>query len=1121
MNSHLSVLNRIFSLNIFHKLKKVLKSQSSGIIFTSALHNSLKSLLTVVASDDKPDILLLFPELKELQEVSVELNILGKGDIVVAIDSFEKLALQEKLSRISRLEKKIILSTYNILNYKFPSIEKLKTTFTKIEGGKEISYDDLIEYLSLLDYERDNYVTEPGQFAMRGAIVDFWSYSESRPCRVEFDGDFIESIRYFDEETQRTLNYISEVSLASKLEESDNFTENIIGILGEPLVVANGGYLIEKLKRTADEELTPNEKEKMNADDTIEKTDEPEEEAEEPDLTEMIKAKWSGALWLIEGGVFGGEKRLELNIKSAPNVNSSFKLLFNYLQRYTSLNYSVVITAENEIQTSRLKNLLIEYNEELEDLIFSGKILLEVLPIKKGFLDEEDKFLLLTDYEIFNKPFRRKIPGKHRTTKSKAREFARLKYGDYVVHENFGIGKYAGLEKIKIGLSEQETIKILYAEGDIVYVNLNYLGLVKKYSSGDNPRPRLTRLGSGEWKSTKRRVKKKIKDAARDLIKLYAKRKSSKGFPFSRDTIWQKELEASFLYEDTPDQSRVTGEVKSDMESETPMDRLVCGDVGFGKTEIAVRAAFKAVNDSKQVCMLVPTTILAEQHFNTFRDRLSPYPVKIGMLSRFRTKKEQAETIKGLKDGSVDIVIGTHRLLSSDVEFKDLGLLIIDEEHKFGVIAKEKLKKMKVNVDTLTLTATPIPRTLNMSLLGARDLSIISTPPPNRQPVYTEVAKFEIGKIRQWILRELSRGGQVYFVHDRVNSIEKIARYLQHHVPEARIGIAHGQMKSRQLEKVIHDFLNKKFDVLITTKIIESGIDIPSVNTIIINRADRFGLAELHQLRGRVGRSNKQAYAFFVVPSLNSIGRKALKRLESIEEYSDLGEGFNLSMRDLEIRGAGNLLGTEQSGAIDSVGFELYLKMIDEAVEELKRDEFEKIFDELPKVQERTNPTIDSYFNVNIPESYMPAQEDRLGFYSSMFSLLRIEELKEIKEEMKDRFGRIPQVVERLFLTAELKYYASLALFGKITLSRKSIIFMLPEANNEVYYHKKFQLLMELVFKKYSALVKFKQSKKAMYLTAPNNFKSPESAILFAINFSREVSELFDQNRKEAEKPVK
>jgi transcription-repair coupling factor (superfamily II helicase) len=657
-------------------------------------------------------------------------------------------------------------------------------------------------------------------------------------------------------------------------------------------------------------------------------------------------------------------------------------------------------------------------------------------------------------------------------------------------------------------------MKLLYNEGGVVYVNLNYLNLVKKYSSNENLKPTLSTLGTGEWEKRKSRTKKKIKEAARELIELYAKRKATKGFQFNADTIWQKELEASFFYEDTPDQEKVTNEVKLDMEAANPMDRLVCGDVGFGKTEIAVRASFKAVQDGKQVALLVPTTILAEQHFNTFKDRLTQFPVRVAALSRFQSKKEQTEILENLEQGNVDVVIGTHRLLSKDIKFKDLGLLMIDEEHRFGVSAKEKLRELKINVDTLTLTATPIPRTLNLSLLGARDLSIIATPPPNRQPIYTTVSTFDVTRIKEWIYNELKRGGQVYFVHDRVESIGKLADYLNKHIPDIKIGIAHGQMKSSQLEEVIHGFLSRNYDVLLSTKIIESGLDIPNVNTIIVNRADRFGLAELHQLRGRVGRSTRQAYAYFIVPSLSGITKKAMRRLQAIEEYTEIGSGFNLSMRDLEIRGAGNLLGKEQSGFINEIGFDLYIKMIDEAVEELKYQEYQEIFKTLPQKEDRTEPTIDPYFEIGIPEVYMPEQIDRLSFYTALYSIKSLDELDELKEEMEDRFGPVPELVKRLLMIATLKYYASYALFERIIMNRKVVNIILPKGQKEDYYKVKFVELMRFIISNHKEAVKFEQKNDVMKLIIKNNFQSPEELLGFLINFSKNIGKLFENSSK-------
>ncbi|MDZ7766154.1 MAG: transcription-repair coupling factor [Melioribacteraceae bacterium] len=693
-----------------------------------------------------------------------------------------------------------------------------------------------------------------------------------------------------------------------------------------------------------------------------------------------------------------------------------------------------------------------------------------------------------------------------------------LKIGDYVVHETYGIGRYAGLETIQIGETEQESIKIIYAEGGVVYVNLNYLSLVKKFSSKDNAEPKLSVLGSNEWKSTKKKVKKKIKDAARDLIKLYAKRKASEGYQFSPDTVWQKELEASFFYEDTEDQTKVTDEVKGDMESANPMDRLVCGDVGFGKTEVAVRAAFKAISDGKQVAILVPTTILTEQHYNTFKDRLTQFPVKVDVLSRFRTKAQQTETVKKLASGQLDVIIGTHRLLSKDIKFKDLGLLIIDEEHRFGVMAKEKLRTYRANVDTLALTATPIPRTLNLSLLGARDLSIIATPPPNRQPIHTRVEKFDVAKIRSWVLSEIKRDGQIYFVHDRVQSIEKIALYLEKHIPEIKIGVAHGQMKATQLEKVIYDFLNKKYDMLISTKIIESGLDIPNVNTIIINRADRFGLAELHQLRGRVGRSDRQAFAHLIVPSLKTLSKNALRRLQAIEEYTELGEGFSLSMRDLEIRGAGNLLGTEQSGTIDTVGFDMYVKLLDSAVEELKQEEFQEVFKDLPKSKERTEPKLDTYFEIGIPKNYMPDQSDRLSFYTALFSVLKEEEFGETIEEMEDRFGKFPKMVDQLINAAKLRFFASFAMFERVIIQRKKITLVLPKGDYEDYYQNRFPNFMKWILDVHSKDVQFIQKNDTMKLELENKFSEPSESLNYVMKFCKEVEKVLNDSSDILEK---
>ena len=1104
--------------------EKIIATAPHEKFYVSSFSGSSKSLFVKSIFGKEKQIVLLCPTMQSVNETKVELSIIDLEEIVVAADDLSVETLQERLTDINRRERFILISTYDLLKLKLPSKNLIARNTTKIEIGGNLTYDDLIEYFNTINYNRDKYVGNPGDFAVRGSIIDFWSYSEKQPCRLEYDGDFLESIRHFDPETQRSLDRLTSVTIAASIISEEENSSDIFDYLDNPLVIATN-YELQNLftkktsfpERIIEEEIDDDLKDELyeGKEERKEHEQEQEQDHEEGDDFTLDKIFEKNARWLIEDAIGHHDERIQLHFTEAPIINSNFELLYNFLKDYTGKNFQVIIAVENELQSTRLFDLLSEFKPanlvggiELAELFELGKIKIVVLAIKSGFIAKNNGLVLLTDYQIFNKPYRTKLSTKAKYKKSRVKDFASIKKNDYVVHVNFGIGQYVGLETIKIGEVEQESIKILYAEGGVVYVNLNYLSLVKKFSSQDNVPPKLTVLGGGEWKSTKKKVKAKIKNAARELITLYAKRKSAHGFSFSSDSIWQKELEASFFYEDTPDQTKVTEEVKRDMESDNPMDRLVCGDVGFGKTEIAVRASFKAINDGKQVALLVPTTILAEQHYNTFKDRLTQFPVKVEALSRFQTKAEQTEIVKKLEKGEVDLVIGTHRLLSKDILFKDLGLLVIDEEHRFGVMAKEKLRAIKANVDTLTLTATPIPRTLNLSLLGARDLSIIATPPPNRQSIYTKVDLFDIHKVRDWVLNEIKRGGQIYFVHDRVQSIEKISAYVQKYIPEIKIGIAHGQMRPAELEKVIHNFLSKNYQMLISTKIIESGLDIPNVNTIIVNRADRFGLAELHQLRGRVGRSDRQAYAYFLVPSLNAITKKAVKRLQAIEEYTDVGEGFNLSMRDLEIRGAGNLLGTEQSGFIDTIGFDMYLKLLDEAVEELKQDEFKEVFKDLPRQQERSEPTIDTFFEIGIPKSYMPDQADRLSFYTVLFSMIKIEELDEIKEEMIDRFGKFSPIIERLILAAVLRFYSSFALFERIIIQFNKVIIILPKGERENFYQNRFVNLLSYINSNYAKEIKFVQVKETLKLEMNNKFNSAEAAMNFLIKFCQEVIEI-------------
>lgn len=1095
----------------------------------SPLYGAARSFLIRQIPDTVKQIVILVTDDKRAAEISVELEIISGSKKIILLNEFKPASIQEKLTEISNSEEFILVSTFPLLNQMLPNLDDIKRETTKIQVGGEITYDELIEYLNLLEYQQDKFVEAPGEFSQRGSIIDFWSYSEQNPVRLEYDGDFLESIRHFYPESQRSIEKVDSVTIANKLDNkvfaysSEDFTD-ILDYLKNPVIIASK-YELDNFTLVAENPFInrgDNETDSPDVDD--DHLPEPIENSEQKSLQSLDKSRLfsRGAHWILEEEIGTSEYKIDLGFSEAPTINGNYEVLFSVLQDYSSKSFNVIITSENELQSIRLKDLLCEFKQELAELIESGKVKIETLAIKEGFIHNKSKTLLLSDYQIFNKPYRARVPTRKKYKKSKSRAFASIKRGDFVVHEDYGIGKYAGLETIQIGETKQESMKLLYKDDGVVYVNLNYIMLVKRFSSNENLTPSLSKLGTNDWTNTKKKTKRKIKEAARELIELYAKRKAAKGFQFGPDTVWQKELEASFMYEDTPDQEAVTENVKRDMEEINPMDRLVCGDVGFGKTEVAVRATFKSVQDGKQTALLVPTTILAEQHFNTFKDRLGQFPVKVGILSRFQTKKEQIATLRELEEGMVDVVIGTHRLLSKDIKFRDLGLLIIDEEHRFGVTAKEKLRSMKVNVDTLTLTATPIPRTLNLSLLGARDLSIISTPPPNRQPIITSVSTFDVLKIKEWIYNEIRRGGQVYFVHDRVHSIDKLSSYLNKHIPNIKIGIAHGQMRPSQLENVIHGFLNKKYDVLLSTKIIESGIDIPNVNTIIVNRADKFGLAELHQLRGRVGRSNRQAYAYFIVPSLSGITKKALRRLQAIEEYTEIGAGFNLSMRDLEIRGSGNLLGKEQTGFINEIGFDLYLKMIDQAVEELKYEEFKEVFKTLPKHEERTETTLDTYFEIGIPLTYMPEQVDRLNFYTSFYSIKSIDELNDLTDEMTDRFGPIPEVVNRLILAATLRYYASYALFKRIIMQSENIIIVLPKGENEDYYKFRFPGLMKFIVKHYNSEVKFEQKKgppparqEIMRLLIKNNFESPDILLHYLVEFSTRVSKLMAETNSE------
>ncbi len=911
----------------------------------------------------------------------------------------------ETLRALARKEGGTVVTHPLALLEKLPAPNAFDEGIIQIEVNKQVEFGHFLHQLPMLGFEKKEFVEGYGDFAVRGGIVDVFPFVGENPIRLEFWGNSVESIREFDVLSQRSIKELQSVQLVPNLLAAGK--QSLDGVKEDEHSHSLFDYLADDAIILLDDPaMVEREVRELGAEVDIALFDWKTLENAMQQFRRIIYAGISGGKSEIENlpaGQAGPQSAIDIGCISQPAFNGSVNALYSNLQALAKQDYSIHLLCDTQSLADRLQELIEEIetrpdasstreralaaseNEfsysELQPLAINYQLITE--SIHHGFVLPAARIAVYTEHEIFGRGRRRGDARRYRFRGFSLRELQALRRGDYVVHTDFGVGKFDRLEKIKVGSIEQEVMKLLYAEEDVLYVNVNHLNRVEKYSSKEGHVPKLSRLGSGEWDRLKDRAKKRIKDIARDLISLYAARKKEIGVAFSPDAHWQKELEASFIYEDTPDQARATQEVKRDMEQESPMDRLICGDVGFGKTEVAVRASFKAVLDGKQVALLVPTTILALQHHSTFIDRLSKYSANIEMLSRFRSRKEQAKILEELAAGKIDIVIGTHRLLSKDVRFKDLGLLIIDEEHRFGVEAKEKLRKLRTNVDTLTLTATPIPRTLHFSLIGARDLSVISTPPRNRLPIVTEIAEFDVRLIRDAILKEIHRGGQAYFVHDNVQHIDDMCTYLQEHIPEARFRVAHGQMRSTQLEQVMLHFLEKKFDVLVCTKIIESGLDIPNVNTIVINRADRFGMAELYQLRGRVGRSSVQAYAYLVVPPISSLPKTTISRLQAVEEFTELGSGFNLAMRDLEIRGTGNLLGAEQSGFITEMGFEMYERVLEEAVVELKEQEFQKLFEGAPvEIRgKRTETTIESDLEAYIPDFYVESDTERLDIY--------------------------------------------------------------------------------------------------------------------------------------------
>lgn len=951
------------------------------------------------------------------------------------VDTANVLARAEVLNELNHHSEygRIVVSYPEAIAEKVINRAVLEKNTLEICLNAKLGIDFINEFLIDYDFNRTDFVYEPGQFSIRGGIVDIFSFSHDLPYRIEFFGDIVESIRTFEIESQLSVEDVKTLTIIPNVQ-SKYLTENNISILDYiekdtqlwfkdvefTLDIVKNGY-----KKAVELWKALPSKEKQENQDWI-----------DPKFA-FTDEKMIGDMFhdfpLVEFGkqfFYKTDAVLQFETKPQPSFNKDFNLLIHNLKENEKQGIHNFIFSSSVKQTERLYAIL-------DDIDKTAKFTPVNIPLREGFVDGQQKLAFYTDHQIFDRFYKYKLKrGYQRSQAITLKELRDLKPGDFVTHIDHGIGKYAGLEKVEVNGKTQEMIRLVYADNDLLYVNINSLNRIAKYSGKDGTAPKMNKLGTEAWDKLKKTTKKKVKDIARDLIKLYALRKSQVGTAFSPDGYLETELEASFIYEDTPDQEKATNDVKKDMEAPHPMDRLVCGDVGFGKTEIAIRAAFKAVANGKQAAVLVPTTILALQHFKTFSGRLKDFPCTVDYINRFKTNRQVKETLSKLADGKVDIVIGTHRLLSKDVKFKDLGIMIIDEEQKFGVTSKEKLRALRVNVDTLTLTATPIPRTLHFSLMGARDLSIMSTPPPNRQAVNTELHVFNDKLIQEAVQFELDRGGQVFFIHNRVNDLPQLGGLIQTLVPKARIGIAHGQLDGDQLEDVMLDFINGEKDVLVATTIIEAGLDIPNANTIIINHAHMFGLSDLHQMRGRVGRSNKKAFCYLLSPPLSTLTSEARKRLSAIEEFSDLGSGFNIAMRDLDIRGSGNLLGAEQSGFIAEIGFEMYHKILDEAIQELKTDEFKDLFKDEPSRPFVNFTQVDTDLELYIPDDYVTNITERYNLYTELSRIEDETQLKAFEKSLKDRFGTVPGPVQTMLSVLRLQWVAKKLAFEKLSFKK-------------------------------------------------------------------------------------
>lgn len=1059
---------------------------------TNLVGSSLSFVISETFKEAEKPYLLIFNDkeeaayyLNDLEQLLGDKNVLfypgsyRRPYQIEEIDNANVLLRSEVLNRINSRKKPAVIVTYlDALFEKVVTKKELEKNTLKVGLSDNLSLDFVNEILFEYNFNRVDFVTEPGEFSVRGGIIDVFSFSNDEPYRVEFFGDEVDSIRTFDVETQLSKEKLNKVSIMPNVENKSlqESRESFLKYISSKTIVfsQNNDLLVGKLNKLfakANEAFSDLSKEINHS--------KPSELFCDGDFINQQLQGFT-LISINQPEKIHTKTNITYKIQPQPSFNKQFDLLIKNLNNYSKQGYLNYIFCANEKQAQRFHDIFDDVEQEVnyETIVF---------PLHQGFIDSDEKIVCYTDHQIFERYHKFRLKNGYAKKQSiTLKELTNLEIGDYVTHMDHGIGKFGGLQKIDVEGNKQEAIKLIYGDRDILYISIHSLHKISKFNGKDGKPPKVYKLGSGAWKKIKQKTKARVKYIAFNLIKLYAKRRLEKGFQFGPDTHIQHELEASFLYEDTPDQFTATQDVKADMEKEQPMDRLVCGDVGFGKTEVAIRAAFKAVDNGKQVAILVPTTVLAFQHFKTFTERLKNFPVTIDYLNRFRTTSQKNGVIDGIANGSVDIVIGTHQLTNKRINFKDLGLLIIDEEQKFGVAVKDKLKTIKENVDTLTLTATPIPRTLQFSLMAARDLSVINTAPPNRHPIETSVIRFSEETIRDAISYEISRGGQVFFIHNRIENIKEVAGLLQRLLPSAKIGIGHGQMEGKKLEELMLGFMNNEFDVLVSTTIIESGLDVPNANTIFINNANNFGLSDLHQMRGRVGRSNKKAFCYFVTPPYHMMTDDARKRIEALVLFSDLGSGLNIAMKDLEIRGAGDLLGGEQSGFINDIGFDTYQKILSEAIDELKENEFKELYpSDKSKPKEFVKEVqIDTDFEILFPDDYVNSITERLNLYNELASLTKEMELIQFETRLIDRFGELPIQVIDLLDSVRIKWLAKKLGLEKIILKKKRMIgYFVSDQQSAFYQTEDFTNMLKYVqHNSKSCVMKEKETKNGLRL---------------------------------------